>query len=103
MEMGKPLITATHEGVLDALTTTTIRAFGPRWTNPMAHVPTVRVPVGVACGGCERALTHTDMGLTLPLVGDVPGAVVAFHRECWLRSITGPPASEHAWDDETTD
>lgn len=102
-ELGKPLIVVTHEGIHDILTTTTMRAFGPRWTNPMMHIPVVYTPVGSMCGACDRAIVRGDMGLTLPLLGTAnDAATVAFHSGCYLQSITGPPPGMDAagWTDE---
>lgn len=103
-EMSKPIIVVTREGIDDSLTSTTMRAFGPRWTNPMMHIPMVHTPVGSTCGACSHPIARGHTGLTLPLLlgDDERGpARVAFHRACYMSTIVPPPAGMDAgWTDE---
>lgn len=92
MDASIPTLTYTPEGVDDALTNTTMRFFPRMWGNPSAHTPVVPAPLGSMCMGCDRAIGERDEGLTMPLVaGPSDPARVAWHRECWINSIMGPP------------
>lgn len=100
LDMGKPIIVVTPEGIHDELTSTTIRAFGGRWTNPMMHIPVVYTPEGL-CGACDRPIVRGHKGLTLPLIdGTTAHQRVAFHDHCWLSTIGCPSKQERSWTDE---
>lgn len=91
MEKGTPLMVHTPDGIDDVLTNTTIRMFPRMWGSASAHIPVVPAPVGSECMGCARVIGAHDEGLTLPLLGDPNDAGrVAWHRACWMESVSGP-------------
>lgn len=79
----------------------TIRWFGPSWgapvCDPRTNIPT---PVDTFCEGCSQRITQGENGVTYPYWdgygpdgSDGSGGIVAYHRECNLRSVLGCSAN----------
>lgn len=63
--------------------------FGESWGAPVCdpadHVDT---PVDLQCPYCPKQIDEGDQGFLLPFISDETGVtVLAFHRNCLLRSI----------------
>lgn len=68
-----------------------MRWFGPN-NDPPFHIDDLErmpIPVGHKCDQCEEAITGTEFGVELPLIGNPLRNTVLYHYECHARQVIG--------------
>lgn len=69
----------------------TVRWFGKSWGAPINEDATqVPTPIDAPCEACQKPIGASDRGVTVPFVSrHSRSSRVAYHINCWGRSIVG--------------